>query len=149
RSRRAFGRLVRRLGANGQGLETSVSLPDNGNAVAPVGATEQFTNAGGTVLDALKPLATSMNQADLPILSVFNLPVNLPDPDFDFLTDMSISFSLYHSHMNEVEIDLVAPDGIVFILVDNHTNSNHSTNPLSGLNDVFNLGVVTNNPNFL
>jgi hypothetical protein len=135
------------------GFVVDRTQPDFGVASLPAVAATQVTWPGGPLLvtDAIFG-GTDPNGNQLPdVAQTTDVPltVNITDPNFDKLADLTTTVSLFHPHLNHVRVVLIAPNNQQVVLVNNYTNSlgNNANTPggirITGLADQPNLGIDT------
>ncbi|MCC6417524.1 MAG: proprotein convertase P-domain-containing protein [Gemmataceae bacterium] len=136
--------------SEGAGIWIDGSQPDGGAPFQPV-ASAQIFNSGELSLDPfaiIPPNGPSPGRIrdaihggtnpDLQRDTTFELPVNITDPNFDFLRDLDVTISVLHPHLNQLRIELISPDGVSVPLLFNKTNQagvNATTPDIRGVPD--------------
>src|SRR5262249_6981054 len=62
-------------------------------------------------------------------------------PGFTTVSNLSLTLNLVHPHLDQVQIQLIAPDGTVFTILQNHVDAAGSTTAGKGLATGVNFGV--------
>ncbi|HZU35062.1 MAG TPA: DUF642 domain-containing protein, partial [Gemmataceae bacterium] len=128
-------------------LMVSSSLPDGGSATGAAGVGDTFSRSwgindpNGTIVDA--QVAPGGSKA---VMTPFSIPVNITDPNFTTLSDVSVTVNLVDTTMDQLRLTLVPPSGsglpsIPLLL--NHDNPDGTTNKGIGLDSGANLGEQT------
>jgi subtilisin-like proprotein convertase family protein len=140
------------------GFTVDRSQPDLGIPSMPAVAVNQVTwtptgGFGQRINDGILSGNTAGGGGlpDIPGETDVPLTVNITDPNFDSLTDLSVTLSIFHPHPDELKVVLVAPDGKTFVtLINNYmdpagmaANSVSTGAPLWGLADSPNIGINT------
>src|SRR5262249_9499115 len=85
--------------------------------------------------------------ADIPVTTFYPIDVNILDANFLRATDLNVRLSILHPRLDELRIELVAPDGTTrFPLLLNHTNPDGTTNPNTGIPAGVDLGTAPDGP---
>lgn len=136
--------------AQGSTIAVDGSRPDNGSPIDPV-ASAQIFNSGEYSLNqrpfALPPPTATTgwiadaisggSNPDTAVTTDFQMVVDITDPNFDVLGDLDATLSILHPHLNQLNVQLIAPDGTSVVLLYNRTLTNNTTR-------TNNLGVQDN-----
>jgi subtilisin-like proprotein convertase family protein len=124
-------------------IDIDASKPDGGNAAKVVAGVVTTTGSTGAFGDAVPapPPATVPPTPDTPTLTTFTANVSVTDPAF-ILADLDVSLSILAPHVNQLSVDLVAPDGTTVHLLQNQTNSSALSTVGRGVIDAPNLGEL-------
>jgi subtilisin-like proprotein convertase family protein len=67
----------------------------------------QFTGTGGTIRDAM---SGGTGNPDIPVSTIFDLPVNITDMNFGSLSDLTATLNIIAPNLDQLDFTLYAPD---------------------------------------
>ncbi|HZU38556.1 MAG TPA: hypothetical protein VFA18_21705, partial [Gemmataceae bacterium] len=89
---------------------------------------------------------------NVPAVTTLQLPVNITDTNFTTLTDLTVTLNIVHPHLNQLRIELIAPDpnnpndptknGPILRLINEGIDAAGNVIMGQGLPDAANLGVM-------
>jgi subtilisin-like proprotein convertase family protein len=128
-------------------IDTNISLPTGSNPSEPtpaVAALSYVNTEGGEVVDAV-----GSGDTKIPTLNTYPVTVNITDPQFTTLDDLTVSLNLIYPDIGDLLIQLVAPSSVTALtgistinLLNNAINA-AGTSTKDGLPGVEDLGAIS------
>ena len=122
-------------------IDVDASKPDGGVAANQAAGVAITAGTTGPFGDAV---AGTGGNPDTPTVTTFTAAVNITDANF-ILSDLDVSLSILAPHLDQLAVDLVAPNGTIVHLLENQIDGTgaviNPTNP-PGVADQANLGEL-------